>query len=638
MSEKIIAERYLLKKYLGGGMSSVYLAQDIILYREVVVKLIKADPYNKEKTMERFQREVQNVTKLSHPNIVTVLDVDDSDEYNILVTEYVDGSNLKQYINENNPIDFEKIIELSISVLSGIEHAHNRGIVHRDIKPQNILIDKKGNIKITDFGIAKAMSETRLTETNQVMGSVQYISPEQAKGKSADERADIYSFGIMLFELITGKLPFQSETQVSVALQHIQDDMPNINDYRETPLGLENIVLKCTEKEPENRYSNVREVINALLNYRNETIHYLQKGRKKPERIITPTPLPLKEDTSKEEVKKKGPLVAPVKDEAKKKKRHIWPWILFMLLVVVSIATVIYLLWPKDPKTVELVDLSEMSQKDAEQKLTELNLVLGDVSEEYNDDFDEGNVIASAPKKGAVLEEGASVDLVVSKGPEPYSMADFVGSNIDEIQADIDALNFDKLNIETKYSNEVPKGVIMDQSIRSGVSIFPENEVLTLTVSDGVEPVEISSYVGWQLSDARSELESFGFEVNIINEIYSDDVANGAIVSQDPSYGSFLPGSPINLIVSKGSEPKEITQYQLNVEIPYSSSKKDKKPSKVKIYIEDKDHDYDDVLEEFEITEDRKHTITLALEKNETGKYKVEVDGKKIIEKEVEND
>ncbi len=638
MTEKIIADRYLLKKYLGGGMSSVYLAEDIILDREVVVKLIKADPYNKEKTVERFQREVQNVTKLSHPNIVTVLDVDDSDEYNILVTEYVDGSNLKQYINKNNPIDFEKIIELSISVLSGIEHAHNRGIVHRDIKPQNILIDKKGNIKITDFGIAKALSETRLTETNQVMGSVQYISPEQAKGKSADERADIYSFGIMLFELITGELPFQSETQVSVALQHIQDDIPNINDYRETPVGLENIVLKCTEKEPENRYSNVREVIQALLNYRNETVHYLQKGRKEPENRPAPIPVPLKDDTPKLEAKEKEPVVAPVQEEPEKKKKRIWSWILFLLFVLVSLAAVIYLLWPKEPDTVELLDLSDMSQEDAKASITEMNLVLGEVTEEYNDDFASGNVIASAPKKGAVLEEGSTVDLIVSKGPEPYTMGDFVGSKLESVQSDIDALKFDKVDIQTEYSNDVPAGEIMKQSIRSGVSIFPENETLTLTVSEGVEPVEISNYVGWQLTDARNELESLGFNVNVINEIYDEEIESGAIVSQDPSYGSFLPGSPINLIVSKGKEPKEITQYQLNIEIPYSSSKKDKKPSKVKIYIDDKNHNYDEILEEFEITEDRKHTITLALEKGEDGKYKVEVDGEKIIEEEVENE
>src|SRR5699024_4815613 len=263
---------------------------------------------------------------------------------------------------------------------------------------------------------------------------------------------------------------------------------------------------------------------------------------------------------------------------------------------------------------------------------------LGEVTEEYNDDFASGNVIASAPKKGAILEEGSTVDLIVSKGPEPYTMGDFVGSKLESVQSDIDALKFDKVDIQTEYSNDVPAGEIMKQSIRSGVSIFPENETLTLTVSDGVEPVEISNYVGWQLTDARNELESLGFKVNVINEIYDEEIESGAIVSQDPSYGSFLPGSPINLIVSKGKEPKEITQYQLNIEIPYSSSKKDKKPSKVKIYIDDKDHDYDEILEEFEITEDRKHTITLALEEGEDGKYKVEVDGEKIIEEEVENE
>lgn len=635
MSDKIIADRYQLIKYLGGGMSSVYLARDIILEREVVVKLIKADPYNKEKTMERFQREVQNVTKLSHPNIVTVLDVDDSDEYNILVTEYVNGPNLKQYINENKPLAFDKIVELAISVLSGLEHAHNRGIVHRDIKPQNILIDNNGKVKITDFGIAKAMSETRLTETNQVMGSVQYISPEQAKGQNADERADIYSFGIMLFEMITGELPFQSETQVSVALQHIQDDMPNIEEFRKTPIGLQNIVLKCTEKDPENRYSNVREVIQALLHYRNETKHYLQKGRQETkENQPTPIPVPVKEEAVKAKEKPADPV--PVTPEKKKKRK--WPYVLFVLFILLAVATTLYLLWPKEPKTVELVDLREDTIEEAEQTLTELNLVKGDVTEEYHDDIEDGHIIATTPKKGAVIEEESPVDFVVSKGQEPYSMADFVGSNINDVQGELDELNFKKLDLKTEFSDDVKEGEIMKQSIRPGVDVFPEDETLVLTISDGVEPIEINNYVGTSVNDARTELESKGFIVNIINEIYSDEYDSGIIVSQDPSYGAFLPGSPINLIVSKGKEPKEITQYQLNIEIPYSAGKDDKKPSTVKIYIDDKNHDYKEVLEEFEITEDRKHTITLALEKGETGRYKVEVDDRVIIEKDVKNE
>lgn len=215
MIGEVISERYKIVKYLGGGMSSVYLATDIILNREVVVKMIKADPLDKEKSVRRFQREVESTIQLSHPNIVSVLDVDETDEYHILVTEVVHGVNLKEHILKNSPLDIDEVIRIAMMTLRGIEHAHDRGIIHRDIKPQNILLDTNGRVKITDFGIAKALSETRMTETNQVIGSVQYISPEQAKGQNTDERTDIYSFGVMLFELLTGRLPYEAETAVS---------------------------------------------------------------------------------------------------------------------------------------------------------------------------------------------------------------------------------------------------------------------------------------------------------------------------------------------------------------------------------------------------------------------------------------
>lgn len=191
MIGKVVSERYQIEKYLGGGMSSVYLATDIILNREVVVKMIKADPLDKEKSVRRFQREVESTIQLSHPNIVSVLDVDETEEYHILVTEVVHGPNLKEHIVKNSPLDIDEVISIAMMTLRGIEHAHDRGIIHRDIKPQNILLDTNGRVKITDFGIAKALSETRMTETNQVIGSVQYISPEQAKGQNKIGRAHV---------------------------------------------------------------------------------------------------------------------------------------------------------------------------------------------------------------------------------------------------------------------------------------------------------------------------------------------------------------------------------------------------------------------------------------------------------------
>jgi Serine/threonine protein kinase len=289
---KVVSERYKIAKYLGGGMSSVYLATDIILNREVVVKMIKADPLDKEKSVRRFQREVESTIQLSHPNIVSVLDVDETDEYHILVTEVVHGPDLKEYILKNNPLEIDEVISIAMMTLRGIEHAHDRGIIHRDIKPQNILLDKDGRVKITDFGIAKALSETRMTETNQVIGSVQYISPEQAKGQNTDERTDIYSFGVMLFELLTGRLPYEAETAVSVALKHISEPFPDISDYRDIPVGLKNIIMKCTEKEPVNRYRHADDVLSALVYYKDITDPYTPVKKEEQEKtMITAAPV-----------------------------------------------------------------------------------------------------------------------------------------------------------------------------------------------------------------------------------------------------------------------------------------------------------------------------------------------------------
>ena len=642
MEGNIISDRYRLKKYLGGGMSSVYLADDIILDREVVVKLIKSDPYNKEKMMQRFQREVQNTTRLNHPNIVTVIDVDDTSEYHVLVTEYIKGPNLKQYIDENKPLPYDKIVELSLMTLRGIEHAHNRGIIHRDIKPQNILIDEDGQLEITDFGIAKALSETRLTETNQVMGSVQYIAPEQAKGKHADERADLYSFGIMLYEMITGELPFQAETQVSVALQHIQSPMPNIDDKREgVPLGLKNIVYKCTEKEPNDRYSDASEVIRDLLDYKNMTHAY--KANNEPKKVdkdkvkVAPVaPVPVKPKNKKPEQ------TEPPKEETKKKRR-IWPIIVILLLLLIGGSALGALFLKSTPKEVTVENVQGMHVDEAVQKFEEAGLVIGDITREHNEKIEKDHVINTSPKSGAILKEGDTIDLNVSDGEPPYEMEDFTKKSIDDVKKKLEELGFNSVNIEEEYSSEIDKNKVIEQSIKPGTKIIPKEESITLTVSQGPEPIEIENFVGRPFEEARQVLEGNGFIINSVNEIHSDEYDAGIVVSQDPSYGAFLPGSPINLTVSKGKAPKEAKEYQFKVTIPFgedTSKDKDKKEKtkKVKVYIEDKTRNIDDVEEEFVIFEDTPYTINLVLEEGESGGYRIEVDGKKVLEEKIKND
>lgn len=661
MIGNVVSERYKILKYLGGGMSSVYLATDIILNREVVVKMIKADPVDKEKSVRRFRREVASTIQLSHPNIVSVLDVDETDEYHILVTEVVHGPNLKEHILNNNPLDIDEVISIAMMTLRGIEHAHDRGIIHRDIKPQNILLDTNGRVKITDFGIAKALSETRMTETNQVIGSVQYISPEQAKGHNTDERTDIYSFGVMLFELLTGHLPYEAETAVSVALKHISEPFPDISRYRDIPVGLKNIVMKCTEKEPLNRYRHADDVLSALVYYKDVSEPYVTV--KKDEQEKTMTAVTAEEKSAAEKEVKAVPL--PVQEEEKinpaaeepKKKRRKWPWILFILFFLLAAAAIIvYLLWPRQSPTVSIENMQNMTVEQAEEYLLSEDLVAGNISETYDDNFEAGMIIETTPVSGAEVERGGAVDMLVSLGEEPYTMTDYTGEMYEEVEAELEEAGFTNIDSEGQYSDQAP-GTILDQDVAAGEELYPDGSPITFTVSDGVEPIPITNYTGTSLEAARTELESQGFIVNVTTEVYSNEVEEGAIVSQDPSYGDFLPGSQINVIVSLGEEPPNETTYQISLNIPYpeedtadkpsSSSSEDKEASKAdsdpepveaEIFIGDKDNDIKEVSETIEITEDTNHTISLILLEEEAGQYRVEVDGEEVIRETVNNE
>src|SRR3954447_6460663 len=270
MIGKRLSGRYkILDMIGGGGMANVYLAHDMILDRDVAVKMLRLDFANDEEFIRRFRREAQSATSLAHPNIVNIYDVGEENDLYFIVMEYVEGQTLKQYIQQNSPIQVEETIEIMEQLTSAISHAHQNHIVHRDIKPQNILVDRFSNVKITDFGIAMALSATSITQTNSVLGSVHYLSPEQARGGMANKKSDIYSLGIVMFELLTGRLPFSGESAVSIALKHLQSETPSPRRWNPAiPQSVENIILKATAKDSFHRYSSVEEMeqdINTAL-------------------------------------------------------------------------------------------------------------------------------------------------------------------------------------------------------------------------------------------------------------------------------------------------------------------------------------------------------------------------------------
>src|SRR5690625_1075484 len=262
----LLNDRYRIKRTIGGGgMANVYLARDLILNREVAIKVLRWEYANDPEFIERFDREAQAATSLFHPNIVNIYDVGEEEHILYMVMEYIDGLTLKEYIIQNGPLQVEEAIEIMKQLTNAISHAHANGLIHRDIKPQNVLIDKQGNVKVTDFGIALALSATALTQTNSVLGSVHYLSPEQARGGIATKKSDIYSLGIVLYELLTGQLPFSGQSPISIALKHLQNETPSVRDINEEiPQRVENIELKATAKNPLNRYESDYEMEIAL--------------------------------------------------------------------------------------------------------------------------------------------------------------------------------------------------------------------------------------------------------------------------------------------------------------------------------------------------------------------------------------
>lgn len=655
MIGRVVSERYKVLKYLGGGMSSVYLARDIILDREVVVKLIKVDQHNRDKSKARFQREVESTIQLSHPNVVSVLDVDESAEYHLLVTEVVNGPTLKEYIRDNHPIPIDEAIRIALMILQGIRHAHHAGIIHRDIKPQNILLDEHLRVKITDFGIAKALSETRMTETNQVMGSVQYISPEQAKGRQTDERTDIYSFGIVLYELLTGQLPFDGETPVSVALKHISEPFPDVLEEREVPQGLINVILKCTEKSFYDRYRHADDVIRAIGDYKDNDAPYVAPGGKDVEKTLVTSlaaPVETANTSGKEEESK---------EEKPRRKRLFLLWLIPLLLLLSAGGVLASTFWPIMETTVEVPDFEDSTMNEAEQMLSENELVKGEVTEEYSDSIEAEHIISTSPDTGGEVEKGSAVDFSVSLGEEPYTMEDFTGQIYEDVSSKINSLGFKAVNVEEQY-DESDSGTILSQSIDPNDKVHTGEETLTLTVSQGLEPVEVVDYTGESYESARDKLTNQGFNVEVSNELHNNDVPEGNIISQSPNYGDFLPGSTIQMVVSLGKEASE-KEYVQNITIPYvkeeseiaeektseeesseeksteeeSTEEKDSKPESqnVEIFIEDKDNDISKVADSFEMTEEKEYEINLTIEEGEKASYKVVIDGKTEMEEEI---
>lgn len=570
MKGQKISDRYQIIKSIGeGGMANVYLAYDTILDRNVAVKVLRGDLANDEKFVRRFQREALSASSLSNPNIVEVYDVgEDNGEYYI-VMEYVEGKHLKALLKKRGKLTVPEVIDITLQITNGLSVAHDSYIIHRDIKPQNILILENGMIKITDFGIAVAMNATQLTQTNSVMGSVHYLPPEQASGKGATLQSDIYSIGILMYELLTGKLPFRGDNAVEIALKHLKEPMPSIRDeIPDIPQSVENIILKATAKNPKNRYSDAREMHEDLKTCLDESrANELKITFKYPENDYDDTKLlkTVKPEKKKEISKEKvGEEVVAKKTKTNDSQNKMLITLASVFVGLVVIITTIFVLIPKitSSKQAAVPDVTNYTVTEAIKALQDAGFVVSDEQrEEANENVEEGRVSRTSPAIGSIRKEGTEVIIYRSLGDVKVTIEDYTGKNASEIKGKLEALKLQviisKKDINSDEASDYKEGIIIEQSIAAGEKVS-EGSSITLYVPklDNKYPDFVAD--NYSVSEVEDFCNEYG--VNLTKqEVETTEHAAGTIFYQSRAAGTtVVSGAKLTIKIAK--EPSGNTE------------------------------------------------------------------------------
>ena len=663
----LLGERYRIIDTLGeGGMANVYLAEDIILQRKVAVKILRLDLQNEPQTQARFQREALATSELSHPNIVSVLDVGTDHGLPYMVMEYVDGPDLKEYIRQNAPLDLHEVIRIMDQILSAVALAHKHNVIHRDLKPQNILMDKRGNIKIADFGIAVALNQSSVTQTNSVMGSVHYMSPEQTRGGLVTKQSDIYSLGIILYELITGTVPFNGDTPVSIALKHAQEPIPSIRKKDQSvPQALENVVLKATAKDPRDRYATAQAMqtdLDSSLDPEraDEPVFVPNHGNNNDKTIVLPGfKAPEKEQTVESEEENKPDKKEKKKDFWQNVKSHKWWWIFSVIAAGLIIFIMIFALSGNNnkPRQVHIPDVTNITEKRAEKRLEAAGLQVGKVIRRQSDDIKKGHVIGTKPAAGNRVDQGKAIILIVSSGTSMVKVPDVVGDNYDEAAEKLENQGFDVVR-EDQYSNKMAKGNIISQSIAAGVEVKPTQTTITLVVSRGkqikpkINTVTLKDLHNYSLKSAQDYAKEHGLTLQI-NQEYSDEVERGLVISMQPEAGTKVDrGSTVTIKVSRGPKEEKDTTVTKTFTVNYVGSdlkKDDKSDGKsgeidtkednskgdhVQIYIKDDDHSLSNIYRDLYIKRDMSFSIPFSI-KDGNGQLRVVRNGETVLNEKV---
>lgn len=564
-----INERYEIIKTIGeGGMANVYLANDTILDRKVAIKVLRGDLSNDEKFIRRFKREALSVSNLSHPNIVEVYDVGEEDGNYYIVMEYIDGKTLKQLLQKRGALTLNEVIDIMTQLTDGLSHAHEAYIIHRDIKPQNIMIEDNGLIKITDFGIAMALNSTQLTQTNSVMGSVHYLPPEQANGKGSTIKSDIYSLGILMYELLTGSVPFKGDTAVEIALKHMKEKVPSIRKQNPTiPQSVENIVLKATAKNPKNRYDSVKDMYKDLqtaLQRDNEKrlVYEYPENDLEETKVIPQVTKEQKSQIDKPIEKKETEEDTSVLNE--KNEKNKLPIILAVVLLgtLIVLGGVLLLISSKDVKEVKVPNVVGLTTEEAIELIKKQGLEYTTKTEE-SATIEEGTVIKTEPKAGSTRTKGSTITIVESSGKEYVVLEDYTGKNYYEIKGKLEAKGI-KVEMKTKSVENASEYKDKEDLIISQEPAYNEEEETKLYAKDSVTLYipEVDVYPDmvkekWTLS----QVEDFVKEYNLtLDKSYkeTEEVEENIVLSQNREVGDpIYEGYTLKVTLSKKPEKKD---------------------------------------------------------------------------------
>lgn len=591
--------RYEIIKNIGeGGMANVYLAQDTILDRKVAVKVLRGDLSSDDKFIRRFEREALSVSNLSHPNIVEVYDVGVEEGNHYIVMEYIEGKTLKQLLKKRESLTLTEVIDIMTQLTDGIAHAHNSYIIHRDIKPQNIMIEDDGRIKITDFGIAMALNATQLTQTNSVMGSVHYLPPEQASGKSATVKSDIYALGILMYELITGNVPFKGDNAVEIALKHMKDKIPSVRKQDPSiPQSVENIILRATAKNPRNRYDSAKEMYEDLLTCLDEEHANDKKvSFTYPENDLDSTaPIPtntikkrVDKPSKKEESEDTEELVKEIKpediedeeenedddffDEPKRKNTLITILASFFLILLIT-GAIFWLITTKEVKDVTVPDVVGKTTDEAIEILKKAGFTYT-TEQKNSESVPEGSVIKTTPKAGSTRKKGDTITIIESNGGTYHYLENYIGKNYSEVKAKLELLKInvliEKKDVEDKEKYKGKENIIIDQSPKfdekNEKQLIEEGDNITLYIPNIVNEYPDMVAEGWSLSDVEAFVKEYKLNMTVVDKEGTTipaekqkDFASSTIIEQSrPKGDAIIEGINLKVKINATLEtPKE---------------------------------------------------------------------------------